>query len=394
MDASLVTDTSRHDTLRSARIVATLAAAALVLVGCATDPDEPDRPGGGAPGGLGEVCPDTIVVQSPWWPQSEHGTFYQLVGDGYRVDPDNLAVTGPLMAAGHDTGVQIEIRAGGPAVGFQNAASLMYADDEIMLGQVATDDAIGLSDDAPVVAVMAPMDIAPYMIMWDPQRFPEFRTVVDIGRTDTTVLYFDGATYIDYLVGSGILREDQIDGGYDGSPSRWLADDGDLAQQGFATNEPYVYEHELDAWAQPVQFQLIHHTGYPIYPEAVVVRADQLDQHAPCLEQLVPILQQSLVDYVQAPEATNDLLVELTDAYGAFAYSADKAMWAVDQQLELDIVSNGDDSTVGDFDPDRVQEVIDIVAPIYTGQRRDINPDLAPEDLATNQFIDETVGLP
>lgn len=374
------------------RLVAGLVAAGVALAACADDPVSESGEGGG--GGLAAVCPDPIVVQSPWWPQSEHGVFYHLVGEGYTIDPDTLSVTGPLVAGGTDTGVQIEIRAGGPAVGFQNAGTLMYTDEEIMLGQVATDDAIGLSAENPVVAVMAPMEVAPYMIMWDPERFPEFQTVVDIGQTDTTVLYFEGATYMDYLIGAGILRAEQVDGGYDGSPSRWLAEDGDLAQQGFATSEPFVYEQELDAWGKPVRFQLIHHTGYPIYAEAIVVRADRLDQHSACLEQLVPILQQSLVDYLADPQATNDLIVELTDAYGAFPYSSDKAAWAVEQQLELGIVGNGDNDTIGDFDLERVQETINIVVPIYSGQRREVAPDLTPEDLVTNQFIDPSIGLP
>jgi hypothetical protein len=375
------------------RTASVLAVAALAVAGCATDNEPPTARAGGA-GGLAGVCPDPLVVQSPWWPQSEHGTFYQLVGEGYTIDADNLSVTGPLVAAGEPAGVQIEVRAGGPAIGFQNAGSLLYADDDIMLGQVATDDAIGMSAETPVIAVMAPLDIAPYMIMWDPERFPQFNTVVDIGRSDTTVLYFDGATYMDYLVGSGILREDQVDGGYDGSPSRWLADDGALAQQGFATSEPYVYENELDAWGRPVQFQLIHHTGYPIYPEAVVVRADQLDRHTDCLEQLVPILQRSLVDYLTEPEPTNQLIVELTNAYGAFPYSPGKASWAVAQQRELGIVGNGENATIGDFHLDRVQETIDIVAPIYAGQRREIPDGLVPDQLVTNRFIDPGIGLP
>lgn len=377
------------------RVVVALAACGLVLAGCASDPQQSELAAPAAASGrLAEVCPDPVVVQSPWWPQSEHGVFYELVGDGYTVDVDNLAVTGPLTAGGEATGVQIEIRAGGPAVGFQNAASLMYADDSIMLGQVATDDAIGMATETPVTAVMAPLDIAPYMIMWDPEQYPEFNTVVDIGRSDVTVLYFDGATYMDYLLGSGILRQEQVDGGYDGSPARWLAEGGSIAQQGFATSEPYSYENDLEPWNKPVQFQLIHHTGYPIYPEAVVVRADQLDAHAACLELLVPILQQSLVDYLADPEPTNALIVELVDAYGGFPYPPAKASWAVAQQLQLGIVGNGDNGTVGDFDLDRVQQTIDIVVPIYAGQRRDVPADLAPDHLVTNRFIDTEIGLP
>ena len=108
----------------------------------------------------------------------------------------------------------------------------------------------------------------------------------------------------------------------------------------------------------------------------------------------MPILQQSLVDYLADPQATNDLIVELTDAYGAFPYSSDKAAWAVEQQLELGIVGNGDNDTIGDFDLERVQETINIVVPIYSGQRREVAPDLTPEDLVTNQFIDPSIGLP
>ena len=65
----------------------------------------------------------------------------------------------------------------------------------------------------------------------------------------------------------------------------------------------------------------------------------------------------------------------------------------MEQQLELGIVGNGDNATLGDFDLQRVQETIDIVVPIYSGQRRDVAADLTPEDLVTNQFIDSSIGL-
>src|SRR6266511_3384675 len=70
-------------------------------------------------GTLAGVCPATVVVQTNWFPQSEHGAAYRLVGPGYRIDAAHKRVTGPLVAGGHDTGVRIEVRAGGPAVGFQ-----------------------------------------------------------------------------------------------------------------------------------------------------------------------------------------------------------------------------------------------------------------------------------
>jgi hypothetical protein len=342
---------------------------------------------------LAAVCPATVVIQSAWTPEAEHGALYHLLGETYTVDPNTKKVSGPLIAGGKDTGVKVEIRAGGPAIGFQNAGAQMYADPSIMLGQVATDDAIGLSAKQPVVGVLAPFDIAPYMIMWDPAANPTFNSIVDIGKTNTKVLYFNGATYMDYLTGSGILKRDQVDGSYDGSPTRFLAEKGKIAQQGFATNEPFIYENALPQWRKPVKFQLIHDTGYPIYPEAIVVRADKKVEYSACLKKLVPIIQRSQIEYVKAAGATNDLIIKLNDAYKGFAYTKDQAAFSVDQQVKLKIVGNGTNTTLGDFDVDRIKKVIDVVTPIYSGQRKEIKAALTAQDLVTNEFIDPSIGL-
>jgi hypothetical protein len=334
-----------------------------------------------------------VVVQAAWVPEAEHGALYNLVGQGYKVDAGRKRVTGPLVAQGRDTGVKIEIRAGGPAIGFQNAASLMYQDRSITLGQVATDDAISLAPKTPTVAVVAPFELSPLMIMWSPQEHPDWNTLVDVGQTDTKVLYFKGSTYMEYLIGSGILRRSQVDGSYDGSPATFLASGGKIAQQGFATNEPFIYEQALPQWRKPVKFQLIHDSGYPIYPEAVVVRGDAKDQLAPCLRKLVPIIQQSQVDYIKQPDATNKLIVQLVKAYKGFPYSAEQAAFSVQQQRQLGMVDNGTDGTLGNFDMKRVQRVLEIVTPILTAQKAPVKQGLTPEALATNEFIDPKIGV-
>lgn len=375
---------------------ATALVAMLLAGGCQSGGDTPAAPAPSAGSGsidLAAVCPATVVVQAAWTPEAEHGALYGLLGPTPTIDAGAKKVTGPLMSGGQSTGVNIEIRAGGPAIGFQNAGAQMYADPSIMLGQVATDDAIGLSAKQPVVAVVAPFDIAPYMIMWDPATNPNFNSIVDIGKTNTPVLFFNGATYMDYLTGSGILRRGQVDGAYDGSPTRFLSEKGKIAQQGFATNEPFIYEKALPQWKKPVKFQLIHDTGYPIYPEAVVVRADKKAEHAACLKRLVPIIQRSQVEYVKNFAATNDLIIKLNDAYKGFPYSKEQAAFSVEQQLKLKIVSNGGNATLGDFDVDRVKQVIGIVGPIYAGQRKEIKAGLTAQDLVTNEFIDPAIGL-
>ena len=71
----------------------------------------------GAAGGdatsLASVCPATVVVQTDWNPEAEHGGLYKLLGPNPSVDTDKKIVTGELTASGGvDTGVKIEIRVG------------------------------------------------------------------------------------------------------------------------------------------------------------------------------------------------------------------------------------------------------------------------------------------
>jgi hypothetical protein len=63
------------------------------------------------------------VFQTDWNPEAEHGQLYNLVGDGYTVDTAKTRVSGPLMASGKDTGVKVEVRSGGPTIGFQSVTS-------------------------------------------------------------------------------------------------------------------------------------------------------------------------------------------------------------------------------------------------------------------------------
>jgi len=62
-------------------------------------------------------------------------------------------------------------------------------------------------------------------------------------------------------------------------------------------------------------------------------------------------------------------------------------------QLEEAIVGNGPDATIGNFDEERVQRVIDSVVPIFAGYGEEVPEGIAPADIMTNEFIDESIGL-
>ena len=377
-----------------------LATAAIVAAGCTNGGGEETTGGSNAPQAaagdrlnLKDVCPATIVVQTDWFPESEYGVYYHMVGPNPKVDTNKKLVNGPLVAEGQDTGVRIEVRSGGPATGFELVSAQMYKDKNITLGQVNTDEAVRFSGKQPTLAVAAPMEISPFMIMWDPKEYPQFNIIADIGQSNVKVLYFEGDTYMEYLIGSGILRRSQVDPSYDGAPARFVGAKGKLTQAGFATSEPYLYEHDINGWKRPVKYALVNDTGYPFYPQTLSIRPADKDKLAPCLKKLVPIVQRAQVDFLKNPDKTNQFIIDIVRQYNTdWTYSDGLANYAIDK-MRQDFVNNGPDSTLGNFDQTRVQRIIDIVTPILVSQRAAPKEGLKPEDIFTNEFIDASIGV-
>jgi hypothetical protein len=377
----------------------------LALAGCSLLPGGNDsgtsgagaaRPADGDPYALAKVCPNPVVIQTDWNPESEYGATYNLVGPGYRIDKKRQAVRGPMTVEGRHTGIDVEVRAGGPIIDFATL-NTFYDDKSITLSFMTTDEAARNYATQPALSVVAPTEINPQILMWDPESHPDWTTVVDIGQTDTPVFATADNAYPEFLIGSGILRRQQVNPegiAYDGSPKAFLDTGGDIVQQGFATAEPWLYENEIEGWRKPVAFQLIHDMGYQVYSQALAIRSGDKERLTPCLRKLVPLVQRSTVDFIERPERTNNLIVELVEAYDAdWVYPKALADFSASQQRALGITGNGPDQTIGNFDMGRVQGVLDILKPIFAGQRRPLKEDLRPDDLVTNEFIDPTIGL-
>jgi len=381
-------------------IVTGLIAGSMTLAACSTPAAETDT--GDSELTIGAVdlaaagCPTDIKIQTDWNPEAEHGHLYGLLGSDYTIDDTNKTVTGPLMASGEYTGVDVTILAGGPAVGFSQPNAQLYSDDSIFMAYVGTDEAIAHSVDLPTVGVFQPLEKDPQMIMWDPETYPDVETIADLGKTDAPIRVFPGGVYIDYFVGAGILKAEQIDSTYDGSPAVFVSEAGKTAQQGFASAEPFIYKNEVPEWGKDVAYQLINDAGFPKYAAMVSVRPDDVETYADCLTALVPVMQQAEIDYYDGTtkDATNELILALVDAYDTgWVYSAEVADYSFDTQLADGIIANGPDDTLGNFDEARVAELFDIVLPIFTAQDIAIADGLTAEDLYTNDFVDASLGL-
>jgi hypothetical protein len=382
------------------RAVVLLAAVGLVATACGSSSNKSSGASGAttttaapaaaaAASDLTGVCPNPLIVQTDWFPEPEQGGLYQLIGPGGKQDAKKGVYSGPLG----DTGITLEIRAGGPFLGGQSTTAQLYSDQNIFMGYVATDEAVKMSGKQPTVAVVSPLEKSPQILMWDPAAFPNVKTWADVKPTKAKVLYFEGSAYMDYLIGKGLVDKKQTDASYDGSPTRFVTEH--VFQQGFSSNEPFTYENDIPQWKKPVKYLYVDDAGYKFYPSSLSVRPELLTKNADCLKKVVPMMQQAQVDYMADPKPINDFFLSYVKAMASFwVLTAPGEANAVKVMLADKLVSNGPDSTLGNFDMDRVQKFIDDTLAIFKGVGiTSIKDGVKASDVVTNQFIDPSIGL-
>ncbi|WP_327148098.1 ABC transporter substrate-binding protein [Nocardia sp. NBC_01329] len=365
----------------------TALAGTALLTACGGASSVPEPTGAGP---LAGACPSTVVIQTDWYATPERAAAFQLVGPDGTVDVNKGSYAGPLG----DTGINVEVRLGGPFLGGQPVPAQMYQDTSITLGFVPTDDAVRARAEFPVTGVFASLDVNPQIIMWDPATY-HVETWKDVPDTGAPVVYSEGKIFMDYLTAHGYVRPDQADASFDGTPSRFVAERGRVMQQGYVSNEPFRWEHDVEGWRKPTDSLLVHESGYEIYPHAWSVRTGELDALRPCLTKLVPMLQQAQIDYIADPEPVNQALLRIAETIpDGPPMTAAGNTDSVKVQVAEKIVGNGPDDTLGNFDEARVNRVIDAVTPILRKRGDKIADGLTATDLVTNEFIDPAIALP
>lgn len=346
---------------------------------------------------LGPVCPPTLVIQTDFNPETTYGWTYNLLGSEYTVDDKRKLVRGPLMAGDRNTGVNVEIRGGGPPVDFTDPGKLMYDDRSITFAYVATDSQIAQYAEYPTISVVAPQSVSSQILMWHQgQKPPYIHTAAgDLGDSGMTIHTFEGSTYAQWLVATGLIRREQWKQDYDGSTKGWEANGGAIVQQGFVDAEPYQYEKQF---GKKISYELLFDMGYKIYTQTLAIRTGDRAELAPCLRKLVPIVQRSQVLFQNDPTRANTLIIKLAARWKAdteWDYPADVAAYSVKAQRDNGLVTVDPAGRVGLFDMRRVGLAKQIVELAFSSSspRVPFKAGITPSDLATNDFIDPTIVL-
>jgi hypothetical protein len=344
----------------------------------------------GSAGYLTSVCPSTIKIQLGWYPQPDpYAMVFGLLAPGGTLNTSAASYTSSALA---DPDEKIEIDGGGPLVSYQQVSSLMYAHTDILLGDVSLDEAIAQSKKFPTVGVIAPFEKSPLGLMYNPSAV-DLSSLQKVKASNTTVLSVAGETSIAALIGLGKLNKSQVDSSYDYSPARFVTANGDIAQQAFATEEPYAYENS-SFWKKPVKVLLLADQGYPNYQNDFAVTPANLKRDAACLKRLVPLMQQSMVNYFKSPGATNTLISNLsTELKNSTPVTIGSENFADTVMRSEGLVANAPGtSAFGLFDASRVQDMIQIVTPVFKGSAN-FDAAVKPADLFTNEFVDPSIGF-
>ncbi len=233
-----------------------------------------------APGSPATTALRKVVFQSDWFPQAEHGGFYQALAKGYY----------------RQVGLSVEIRPGGQGVGIKVPVST---------GEV--DFGMNRSDDVMVVASRGlPLVMVAAILQHDPQALmvhedSPIKTFRDLnGRTLTASV---GMTWIPYLQKKYGIKFDLNPNNY--SLTGFLADPN-AVQQCFVTNEPfYARQHGVRVRTLPIS-----DSGYDVY-HTIICRRELVRQSPDLVRRFVAASIQGWADYLTSdPAPAHDLILK------------------------------------------------------------------------------------
>ena len=238
-----------------------------------------------------------VKLQTDWYPQPEHGGFYDAQIRGYYKDE----------------GLDVTILPSGPYVNSTQEVSVNAA--QFAMG--SSDNVLeSIGNGAPLVAVTATMQRDPQAVMVH-QDSP-VHSFKDLDG-HAVAIRLGASTWFEYLVKRYQLKNvREIPATY--SVANFLQDPGYI-QQIFVTSEPFFARQA----GVPVRTMLISETGYNPYRVVVTSRAF-LQQHPETVAKFVRASLRGWRDYLKNPDDINAAIAKLNPALSVpqmkFSYEA------------------------------------------------------------------------
>lgn len=315
-----------------------------------------------ADGPLADVCPATIVIQTAVQPGVAVGALYGLLGPDPAIEPMAQVVSAPLVRPdGTAEGVVLELRAGGPAVGFVNPIEIMRNDAAVSIAHASLPTTLAERSSLETTAVMSLTTRSHDAVVYDPTSYPSVVDWAGLRDTGVEIRHVTGAPVISYLEAQGVVTSDQLTPGFGGGPAGFVAAEGAIAQQGDLLVDPVLFP-TLAQWGKPVATLATADAGWESLDDLLLVAADQQRISEACLGRLVPIIQAAIPAYLDQPTTTNELLARVRSAFNPLDRLTVELLDAgVASGIELGGFGPG---TVGGFDADVLESFLPQLAAV------------------------------
>jgi NitT/TauT family transport system substrate-binding protein len=266
------------------------------------------------------ICPPTaaqglpkVVFLTNWFAQAEHGGFYQAVAEGtYRKH-----------------GLDVEVKMGGPQV---NVVQLLLGGQADLVMGYDLQTIKLIEQGLPVVTVGATFQKDPAVLIAHPdvKALPDLKTrTLLIGQASET-------TFWPWLKARYGFTDAQKRP-YAFSVQQFLVD-RNVAQQGYATSEPYSIE---KGGVKPVVF-LLADAGYPPYAQTIVTTRKMLQDKSDQVRRFLQATAEGWRSYLKNPAPGNALIKnanpQMEDAL---------LMYGLRKIQEYALVTGGDAQTQG-----------------------------------------------
>lgn len=219
-----------------------------------------------------------VVLQTDWFPQGEHGGFYQALAKGFY----------------REAGLDVEILPGGP----NSSIKVKVAKGDADFGMNRSDDVmVAIARGLPLVMVAAVLEHDPQALMvHDASPVKSFKDLKD--RTLTANV---GMSWIPYLQKKYNIAFTLKPSGY--GVAGFLADK-DAIQQCFVTNEPYFAQER----GMPVRLLPLAASGYDVY-HTLICRRELVRSSPETVQAFINASLRGWHDYLEGDPAPGNALI-------------------------------------------------------------------------------------
>jgi len=303
--------------------------------------------------GGGDATPRVAVkLALNWYPEAEHGGYYAALGQGYY----------------REAGLDVEIVKGGP-----NAPVIQLVARGNMAFGISNADGLllGRAQDAPVVALMAPLQTSPRSIMvHESSGIAEF---ADLPKLKTLAVN-DSQPFFRFLSKRVPLFGVTIVP-YQGTVAMFLLKE-DYGQQAYVFSEPFTAKQE---GGDPKSL-LVADLGFNPYTSILFTREEFLRENAEVVRGMVAASIRGWEHYLAKPEETNRQIHEINPDMGLEALA-----YGVEALAPLVRNETADAQGIGRMSAERWQTLADQLVEIDSLEAGAVRP----EEAFTTEFLPE-----